>query len=121
VALAPGWTASGGSAKNFVALPPGWSVGGSSTCDFVAVAPGWIVGGRNTTNFVVYPSDTLQSLEIKFDDAGFLGLFQTIQNSGKYTDAQLSDIIMAVYLNAGTWRWPNSKRLPPFSSPSGQW
>jgi hypothetical protein len=60
-------------------------------------------------------------LEIKFDDAGFLGLFQTIQNSGKYTDAQLSDIIMAVYLNAGTWRWPNSKRLPPFSSPSGQW
>jgi hypothetical protein len=121
VALAPGWSTGGAATTNFVALPPNWIVSGSSTSEFVSVAPGWTVGGSATTNFVVYPSDTLQSLEIKFDDAGFLGLFQTLQSSGTYTDFQLADIVTAAYLNAGTWRWPNTKRTPPFSSPSGQW
>ena len=110
-----GWSVGGGSATNFTALPPGWSAGGGSATNFVAVAPGWLVGGGSSTNFVTYPGPSVTSIQIKFDDPGWLGLLKALQDSGGYTERALADAAMYAFLNlraeaphrmeasAGTW------------------
>lgn len=99
VGLAAGWSTGGGSATNYVALPPGWTTGGRAATNYVAVAPGWLVGGGAATNFVAYPGPTVTTIEIAFNDPGWLGIFQQMQNSGSYTPQQLADIILCAYLN----------------------
>ena len=96
---AQGWTIGGGSATNFTALPPGWSAGGGSATNFVAVPPGWVVGGGSATNFVTYPGPAVVTIQIKFDDPGWLGLLKALQDSGSYTDPTLADIAMYAFLN----------------------
>jgi len=110
-----GWTVGGGSATNFTALPPGWSAGGGSATNFVAVAPGWVVGGGSATNFVAYPGPTVTTIQIKFDDPGWLGLLKAAQDSGSYAEQAVADMAMYAFLNlraegsqpmeasAGTW------------------
>ena len=125
VGLAPGWTTGGGSATNFVALPPGWSTGGGAATNFIAVPPGWAVGGGAATNFVTYPGPTVTTMQIAFNDPGFLALFQNLQASGNYSDSALADIITAVFLNAqpfhlqrtGPYRGTSPREL----APAGQW
>jgi hypothetical protein len=125
VALAPGWTTGGQPQTNFVALPPGWTVGGQPQTNFVAVPPGWVVGGQPQTNFVTYPGTAVTSIQIAFNDPGFLALFQKLQAVGTYSDSDLADIIMAVYLNTqpfyllrcGPFLGTNPREL----APAGQW
>jgi len=99
VAYPSGWSVGGGSATNFIAVPPGWAVGGGSATNFVAVPPGWVVGGGSATNFVTYPGPAVVTIQIKFDDPGWLGLLKALQDSGSYTDPTLADIAMYAFLN----------------------
>jgi hypothetical protein len=125
VGLAPGWTTGGGSATNFVALPPGWTTGGGSATNFVAVPPGWVVGGGSGTNFVTYPGPAVTTIQIAFNDPGFLALFQKLQNAGVYSDSDLADIIMAIYLNTEPFFLlrcgPFPGKHPRELAPAGQW
>jgi len=77
-----GWTVGGGSATNFTALPPGWSAGGGSATNFVAVPPGWVVGGGSATNFITYPGPSVTTIQVKFDDPGWLGCSRPPRTAG---------------------------------------
>ncbi|MEX2182231.1 MAG: IPT/TIG domain-containing protein [Gemmatimonadaceae bacterium] len=91
------WQIGGGSATNFVAYPQGWTVGGGSASNFVPVPPGWSVGGGSATNFVAYPGNGVTTLELKFDDPGWLAFFQALQAGGSMTELQLADVVTYVY------------------------
>jgi hypothetical protein len=119
VGLAPGWTTGGSSATNYVALPPGWSVGGASMTNYVAVPPGWLVGGASTTNYVTYPGSSVMTIQITFDDPGFIALLGELKSSGRYSGPELADIVMAVFLNS-TWRRDRSSGRLEFP-PAGEW
>ena len=125
VGLAPGWTTGGQPQTNFVALPPGWTTGGQPQTNFVAVPPGWVVGGGSATNFVTYPGSTVTSIQIAFNDPGFVALFQKLQASGTYSDSDLADIIMAVSLNTQPFYLlrcgPFLGTKPHELAPAGQW
>jgi hypothetical protein len=123
VGLAPGWTVGGDALTNFVALPPGWTVGGSSSANLIAVPPGWIVDGDETTNYVTYPGPSVTTIQLAFNDPGFLALLAVLQQ--QYTDHQLAEIAMAVNLNVqpfhllrcGPWTGTEPREL----APAGQW
>jgi hypothetical protein len=103
IALGPGWTAGGGSATNFVSLPPGWGVGGAAQTNYVALPPGWTVGGGSATNFVAYPSATLTTLELAFNDPGWLAFAQVLKTSGALSDSDVADVLVYVLLG-GVYR-----------------
>src|SRR6266404_1829823 len=109
-----GWTVGGGSATNFTALPPGWSAGGGSATNFVAVPPGWVVGGGSSTNFITYPGSGVTTIQVKFDDPGWLGLLKALQDSGGYTESALADAVMYAFLNLRV-----ANHL--VEAPAGQW
>jgi hypothetical protein len=125
VGLAPGWSAGGGQPLNYVSVPPGWSVGGGQPLNYVAVAPGWVVGGGQPLNYVTYPGGGVTTIQITFNDPGFLGLFQSLQNSGLYLDSDLADIVMAAHLNTQPFFLlecsPYTGVYPSELAPSGQW
>ena len=112
---AQGWTIGGGSATNFTALPPGWSAGGGSSTNFIAVPPGWVVGGGSATNFVTYPGPSVTTIQVKFDDPGWLGLLKAAQDSGSYSEQTLADIVMYAFLNLRA-RAPHR-----MEAPAGEW
>src|SRR6266850_1734440 len=114
VAYAPGWSVGGGSATNFTALPPGWSAGGGSATNFVAVPPGWVVGGGSSTNFITYPGAGVTTIQVKFDDPGWLGLLKALQDSSSYTESALADAVMYAFLNLRV-----ANHL--VEAPAGQW
>jgi hypothetical protein len=99
VALGPSWTAGGGSATNFVSLPPGWTTGGGSATNFVALPPGWIVDGGSATEFVAYPSASLTTLELAFNDPGWLAWCQVLKSTGVMSDSDIADVL--IYLLSG--------------------
>src|SRR6266404_5183230 len=110
-----GWTVGGGSATNFTALPPGWSAGGGSATNFVAVPPGWVLGGGSATNFVTYPGPSVTTIQVKFDDPGWLGLLKAAQDSGSYSEQTLADIVMYAFLNL------RAKAPHRMEAPAGEW
>src|SRR6267378_2232785 len=110
-----GWTVGGGSATNYTALPPGWSAGGGSATNFVAVPPGWVVGGGSATNFVTYPAPSVTTLQVKFDDPGWLGLLKAAQDSASYSEEALADIVMYAFLNL------RAKSPHRMEAPAGEW
>src|SRR6266404_5541968 len=114
IAVPPGWTVGGGSATNYVAYAPGWSVGGGSATNFVAVPSGWVVGGGSSTNFITYPGSGVTTIQVKFDDPGWLGLLKALQDSGGYTETALADAVMYAFLNL---RVANHR----VEAPAGQW
>ncbi len=109
-----GWTVGGFAGTNYVALPAGWTVGGFAGTNYVAVPPDWTVGGFAGTNYVVYPGPQVTTIQLKFNDAGFLALFKVLQGSGTYTDVALADIIMAVWVN-------DESQRTPLTRPAGEW
>src|SRR6266850_1353513 len=109
-----GWTVGGGPATNFTALPPGWSAGGGSATNFVAVPPGWSVGGGSSTNFITYPGSGVTTIQVKFDDPGWLGLLKALQDSSSYTESALADAVMYAFLNLRV-----ANHL--VEAPAGQW
>src|SRR6267378_1197778 len=110
-----GWTVGGGSATNFTALPPGWSAGGGSATNFVAVPPGWVVGGGSATNFVTHPGPSATTIQVKFDDPGWLGLLKAAQDSASYSEDTLADIVMYAFLNL------RAKSPHRMEAPAGEW
>src|SRR6266850_1258115 len=114
VAVPSGWTVGGGSATNFIALPPGWSAGGGSATHFVAVPPGWSVGGGSATNFITYPGASVTTIQVKFDDPGWLGLLKALQDAS-YPEQALADAVMYALLNV------RAKAPHRFEAPAGEW
>ena len=110
-----GWTIGGGSATNYTALPPGWSAGGGSATNFVAVPPGWVVGGGSSTNFITYPGPAVATIQVKFDDPGWLGLLKALQDGSSYSESTLADIVMYAFLNV---RATAPHRV---EAPAGEW
>src|SRR6267142_1663994 len=114
IALAPGCTSGGGSATNYTALPSGWSVGGGSATNFIALPPGWTTGGGSSTNFITYPGPSVTTIQVKFDDPGWLGLLKALQDSGNYSETALADVVMYAFLNLRV-----ANHL--VEAPAGQW
>ena len=83
------------------------------------------MGGQPQTNFVTHPGPTVTTIQIAFNDPGFLALFQNLQASGAYSDSVLADIIMAVYLNTQPFFLlrvgPFLDTSPRELAPAGQW
>src|SRR5437764_298902 len=115
VAYPSGWSVGGGSATNFIAVPAGWSVGGGSATNFVAYAPGWVVGGGSSTNFITYPGPAVATIQVKFDDPGWLGLLKALQDGGSYSESTLADIVIYAFLNV---RAAAPHRV---EAPAGEW
>jgi hypothetical protein len=73
----------------------------------------------------VYPGPGVTTIQIAFNDPGFLGLFQHLQASGAHSDDVLADIIMAVYLNTQPFHLqrtgPYTGTAPRELAPAGQW
>src|SRR6266404_5715825 len=116
VAVPSGWTTGGGSATNFIAYPalPGWSAGGGSATNYTALPPGWSTGGGSATNFITYPGSGVTTIQVKFDDPGWLGLLKALQDSGGYTESALADAVMYAFLNLRV-----ANHL--VEAPAGQW
>jgi hypothetical protein len=90
-------------------------VGGGSATNFVAYGPGWSVGGGSATNFVTYPGPSVTTIQVKFDDPGWLGLLKAAQDSGSYSEQTLADIVMYAFLNLRA-RAPHR-----MEAPAGEW
>jgi hypothetical protein len=112
VGLAPGWSAGGGFGLNWVPQPPTWTYGGGFGLNWVAHPAGWTVDGGFGLNWVAYPSSTTTTLELAFDDPGWLAWFQVLKTSGAMSDSDLADVMMYVLL--GGWGQQGG-------APSGQW
>jgi hypothetical protein len=95
----PGWTVGGSSLSNYTALPPGWTVGGSSLANYVAKAPGWTVGGSSASNYVAYPTNAVTTMELKYDDPGWLAILQVLKDSGTLTELELADVATYAYFS----------------------
>jgi hypothetical protein len=85
--------------------------GGTSNGVIIAVPPGWSLGGSALSNFVATPPASAATLELAFNDGGWLAWFQALRASGVMTDSQLADVILYVYLGNGF----------PGLFPSGVW
>lgn len=123
VGLAPlaGWSAGGLVQTNFVSLAPGWSTAGQPQSNFVALPPGWVEGGFPQTNYVAYPGSTVATIELAYNDPGWLAWFQALK--GSMSDSDLADVMIYVFLGGG----PRHPQMFPRSAgwqgsaASGQW
>ncbi|OGS27380.1 MAG: hypothetical protein A2297_05620 [Elusimicrobia bacterium RIFOXYB2_FULL_48_7] len=97
VPLPPGWTVGGAAMTNYLPIPPGWTFAGAAMTNYVGVAPGWHVGGAAMTNYYAYPDDSLTTLEIRYEDPNWLGMFQVLQQNGTLSDDELANLIIAYY------------------------
>jgi hypothetical protein len=82
--------------------------------NFVAVPSGWTTGGGSSTNFITYPGPSVTTIQVKFDDPGWLGLLKALQDSGSYPETALADAVMYAFLNL---RVANHR----VEAPAGQW
>jgi hypothetical protein len=129
VGLGPGWSASRGSnGPNNVALPPGWSTfGGLNYPHVVAVPPGWTYAGSfNSANLVSYPTTDVATLEIAFNDPGWIAWFLALKTGGVMSDSDIADVVIYVLGGGGnSRRWNNNTALRSWGwqgeAPSGQW
>jgi hypothetical protein len=129
VGLGPGWSVGGYTfGPNVVALPPGWSAfGNNSYPNVVAVPPGWTTAGSlNTANVVAYPTTAVETLEIAFNDPGWIAWFQALKTNAVMSDSDIADAVIYVLGGSGnSHRWNNNLQLRTWgwqgAAPSGQW
>ncbi len=72
------------------------------------------MGGGSSTNFITYPGPSVTSIQVKFDDPGWLGLLKALQDSGSYSETALADVVMYAFLNLRV-----ANHL--VEAPAGQW
>ena len=77
--------------------------------------PGWVVGGGSATNFITYPGPSVTTIQVKFDDPGWLGLLKAAQDSGSYSEQTVADIVMYAFLNL------RAKAPHRMEAPAGEW
>jgi hypothetical protein len=130
VAIASGWSAGRGSnGPNNVVIPPGWSTfGGISYPNVVSVPPGWATAGSlNTANLIAYPTTAVETLEIAFNDPGWIAWFQALKTNKVMSDSDIADVVIYVLGGGGNSRmsWNNNQVLRPWgwqgAAPAGQW
>jgi hypothetical protein len=73
------------------------------------------VGGGSATNFVTYPGPSVTTIQVKFDDPGWLGLLKAAQDSASYSEQTLADIVMYAFLNL------RAKAPHRMEAPAGEW
>jgi hypothetical protein len=74
-----------------------------------------VVGGGSAANFVTHPGPSVVTIQIKFDDPGWLGLLEALQDSGSSTEQALADVAMYAFLNL---RAAAPHRV---EAPAGEW